>query len=169
MSKTFRDLGLSDPILQNIEPLTWQQPTAVQESAVPALLTGADCVAVANTGSGKTAAFLLPLLERLLREKKAPQAKKVRALILSPVRELAQQTARTAAQLGLGLDISMLCSVGGSRLAPQIAALESSMGVTLIERSGRGFRLTTAGDYFYRNGKQVLRSAEELCTRTAEL
>ena len=107
MSKTFRDLGLSDPILQNIEPLTWQQPTAVQESAVPALLTGADCVAVANTGSGKTAAFLLPLLERLLREKKAPQAKKVRALILSPVRELAQQTARTAAQLGLGLDISL--------------------------------------------------------------
>ena len=118
MSKTFRDLGLSDPILQNIEPLTWQQPTAVQESAVPA---------VANTGSGKTAAFLLPLLERLLREKKAPQAKKVRALILSPVRELAQQTARTAAQLGLGLDISMLCSVGGSRLAPQIAALENGI------------------------------------------
>lgn len=140
MSKTFRDLGLSDPILQNIEPLTWQQPTAVQESAVPALLTGADCVAVANTGSGKTAAFLLPLLERLLREKKAPQAKKVRALILSPVRELAQQTARTAAQLGLGLDISMLCSVGGSRLAPQIAALENGIDLW-ISTPGRALDL----------------------------
>ncbi len=140
MSKTFRDLGLSDPILQNIEPLTWQQPTAVQESAVPALLTGADCVAVANTGSGKTAAFLLPLLERLLREKKAPQAKKVRALILSPVRELAQQTARTAAQLGLGLDISMLCSVGGSRLAPQIAALKNGIDLW-ISTPGRALDL----------------------------
>ena len=64
MSKTFRDLGLSDPILQNIETLTWQQPTAVQESAVPTLLTGTDCVAVANTGSGKTAAFLLPFFFR---------------------------------------------------------------------------------------------------------
>ena len=140
MSKTFRDLGLSDPILQNIEALTWQQPTAVQESAVPALLTGADCVAVANTGSGKTAAFLLPLLERLVREKKSPKARKVRALILSPVRELAQQTARTAAQLGLGLEISMLCSVGGSRLAPQIAALEGGIDLW-ISTPGRALDL----------------------------
>ena len=61
------------------------------------------------------------------------------------------------------------CYISQSAISQQIAALESSMGVTLIERSGRGFRLTTAGDYFYRNGKQVLRSAEELCTRTAEL
>ena len=61
------------------------------------------------------------------------------------------------------------CGVSQSAISQQIAALESSMGVTLIERSGRGFRLTTAGDYFYRNGKQVLRSAEELYTRTAEL
>lgn len=140
MSKTFRDLGLSDPILQNIETLTWQQPTAVQESAVPTLLTGADCVAVANTGSGKTAAFLLPLLERLVREKKSTKPRKVRALILSPVRELAQQTARTAAQLSLGLELSLLCSVGGSRLAPQIAALEGGIDLW-ISTPGRALDL----------------------------
>lgn len=140
MSKTFRDLGLSDPILQNIETLTWQQPTAVQESAVPTLLTGADCVAVANTGSGKTAAFLLPLLERLVREKKIAKPRKVRALILSPVRELAQQTARTAAQLSLGLELSLLCSVGGSRLAPQIAALEGGIDLW-ISTPGRALDL----------------------------
>lgn len=140
MSKTFRDLGLSDPILQNIESLTWQQPTAVQESAVPTLLTGADCVAVANTGSGKTAAFLLPLLERLVREKKSAKPRKVRALILSPVRELAQQTARTAAQLSLGLELSLLCSVGGSRLAPQIAALEGGIDLW-ISTPGRALDL----------------------------
>lgn len=140
MSKTFRDLGLSDPILQNIETLTWQQPTAVQESAVPTLLTGADCVAVANTGSGKTAAFLLPLLERLVREKKSAKPRKVRALILSPVRELAQQTARTAAQLSLGLELSLLCSVGGSRLAPQIAALEGGIDLW-ISTPGRALDL----------------------------
>lgn len=140
MSKTFRDLGLSDPILQNIETLTWQQPTAVQESAFPTLLTGADCVAVANTGSGKTAAFLLPLLERLVREKKSAKPRKVRALILSPVRELAQQTARTAAQLSLGLELSLLCSVGGSRLAPQIAALEGGIDLW-ISTPGRALDL----------------------------
>lgn len=140
MSKTFRDLGLSDPILQNIETQTWQQPTAVQESAVPTLLTGADCVAVANTGSGKTAAFLLPLLERLVREKKSAKPRKVRALILSPVRELAQQTARTAAQLSLGLELSLLCSVGGSRLAPQIAALEGGIDLW-ISTPGRALDL----------------------------
>lgn len=140
MSKTFRDLRLSDPILQNIETLTWQQPTAVQESAVPTLLTGADCVAVANTGSGKTAAFLLPLLERLVREKKSAKPRKVRALILSPVRELAQQTARTAAQLSLGLELSLLCSVGGSRLAPQIAALEGGIDLW-ISTPGRALDL----------------------------
>ena len=140
MSKTFRDLGLSDPILQNIETLTWQQPTAVQESAVPTLLTGADCVAVANTGSGKTAAFLLPLLERLVREKKSAKPRKVRALILSPVRELAQQTARTAAQLSLGLELSLRCSVGGSRLAPQIAALEGGIDLW-ISTPGRALDL----------------------------
>ena len=140
MSKTFRDLGLSDPILQNIETLTWQQPTAVQETAVPTLLTGADCVAVANTGSGKTAAFLLPLLERLVREKKSAKPRKVRALILSPVRELAQQTARTAAQLSLGLELSLLCSVGGSRLAPQIAALEGGIDLW-ISTPGRALDL----------------------------
>lgn len=140
MSKTFRDLGLSDPILQNIETLTWQQPTAVQESAVPTLLTGADCVAVASTGSGKTAAFLLPLLERLVREKKSAKPRKVRALILSPVRELAQQTARTAAQLSLGLELSLLCSVGGSRLAPQIAALEGGIDLW-ISTPGRALDL----------------------------
>lgn len=140
MSKTFRDLGLSDPILQNIETLTWQQPTAVQESAVPTLLTGVDCVAVANTGSGKTAAFLLPLLERLVREKKSAKPRKVRALILSPVRELAQQTARTAAQLSLGLELSLLCSVGGSRLAPQIAALEGGIDLW-ISTPGRALDL----------------------------
>lgn len=140
MSKTFRDLGLSDPILQNIETLTWQQPTAVQESAVPTLLTGADCVAVANTGSGKTATFLLPLLERLVREKKSAKPRKVRALILSPVRELAQQTARTAAQLSLGLELSLLCSVGGSRLAPQIAALEGGIDLW-ISTPGRALDL----------------------------
>lgn len=140
MSKTFRDLGLSAPILQNIETLTWQQPTAVQESAVPTLLTGADCVAVANTGSGKTAAFLLPLLERLVREKKSAKPRKVRALILSPVRELAQQTARTAAQLSLGLELSLLCSVGGSRLAPQIAALEGGIDLW-ISTPGRALDL----------------------------
>lgn len=140
MSKTFRDLGLSDPILQTIETLTWQQPTAVQESAVPTLLTGADCVAVANTGSGKTAAFLLPLLERLVREKKSAKPRKVRALILSPVRELAQQTARTAAQLSLGLELSLLCSVGGSRLAPQIAALEGGIDLW-ISTPGRALDL----------------------------
>ena len=73
-------------------------------------------------------------------------------------------------ELGLSQEeLAKRCGVSQSAISQQIAALESSMGVTLIERSGRGFRLTTAGDYFYRNGKQVLRSAEELCTRTAEL
>lgn len=140
MQVTFRDLGLSEPILANIEKAGWQTPTAIQKTAVPKLLADTDCVATANTGSGKTAAFVIPLLEGLKRKRKWVVDKRVRALILCPVRELAQQTAKTIEQLAEGLNLRVLCSVGGSRLAPQITALQSGIDIW-VSTPGRALDL----------------------------
>lgn len=144
MQKTFRDLGLSDPILHNLETALWQHPTAIQAAALPKLLTGVDCVATANTGSGKTGAFLLPLLMKLAESTKDRASKRVKALILSPVRELAQQTAKTAEALAQDLNLRLLCSVGGSRLAPQIAALNEGIDLW-ISTPGRALDLIKQG------------------------
>ena len=93
----FADLGLSKDALAAVEKLGYENPTPVQEQAIPLVLEGRDLIAAASTGTGKTAAFLLPILSTLPRVKGRNRAPRV--LVVSPTRELAQQIARTCMQI----------------------------------------------------------------------
>ena len=96
---TFADLSLSAPLLRAVADLGYAEPTPVQVAAIPAILGGGDVWASARTGSGKTAAFLLPLLERIASGASA-SPKPVRALVLVPTHELATQIAEAALPAG---------------------------------------------------------------------
>ncbi len=96
----FAKLGLIEPLLQSIRELGFEEPTPIQRQAIPLLLEGRDVVAQAQTGTGKTAAFALPLLQRL-----DIDSRSVQALILSPTRELAVQVAGQVHALGRHLEV----------------------------------------------------------------
>ena len=91
---SFNKLGLSAPILKAIEDQGYTEPSAIQAQAIPAILEGQDVMAAAQTGTGKTAGFTLPLLEILSKGENA-QSNQVRALVLTPTRELAAQVAES--------------------------------------------------------------------------
>ena len=93
----FSKLGLSDPILKAVADLGYSAPTSIQKQAIPVILSGRDLVAGAQTGTGKTASFVLPILEAFNTERKL-RGKRIRALILVPTRELAIQVEANVAQ-----------------------------------------------------------------------
>ena len=115
---TFHKLGLSDPILQAIEEKGYTTPTEIQRKAIPAILEGRDIIATAQTGTGKTAAFVLPMLAALSGDRKR-RAKRFRALILVPTRELAMQVEDNIRQYGKHLSVASMVMVGGVDLEPQ--------------------------------------------------
>ena len=88
---TFADLGLAQPLLAALTSLEYTQPTPIQAQAIPHVMLGRDLQGIAQTGTGKTAAFALPILHRLLVDRKQPLKRGVRCLVLSPTRELANQ------------------------------------------------------------------------------
>ncbi len=90
---TFADLGLSPTLLMTLEREGYSKPTPIQAQAIPHLLARHDLLGIAQTGTGKTAAFALPILQHILSDRKMPAPKSVRTLILSPTRELASQIA----------------------------------------------------------------------------
>ena len=114
---SFSTLKLSAPILTALADLGYEKPTAIQNKAIPHVLAGRDLIATAQTGTGKTASFVLPLLEQLnSRYKKANQklrGKRIRALILVPTRELAVQVEASISQYAKHLDISSMAMYGG--------------------------------------------------------
>ena len=114
---SFSTLKLSAPILTALADLGYEKPTAIQNKAIPHVLAGRDIIATAQTGTGKTASFVLPLLEQLnSRYKKANQklrGKRIRALILVPTRELAVQVEASISQYAKHLDISSMAMYGG--------------------------------------------------------
>ncbi|MCS5558975.1 MAG: DEAD/DEAH box helicase, partial [Oceanospirillaceae bacterium] len=85
---SFSNLGLCEPLLQAIEGLGYTSPTPIQKQAIPTVIAGKDLIATAQTGTGKTAAFVLPILEKFNQDRKL-RGKRIRALILTPTRELA--------------------------------------------------------------------------------
>ncbi|KFM57019.1 putative ATP-dependent RNA helicase DDX56, partial [Stegodyphus mimosarum] len=98
-SISFRDMGLDERILEAIARLNWAEPTLIQEKAIPLALDGKDILARARTGSGKTAAFVIPILQHILRKKKYSDVREVFALILAPSKELCNQIQRNIAEL----------------------------------------------------------------------
>ena len=109
---SFSSLGLSDPILKAVTELGYNTPTAIQKKAIPVILSGKDLIASAQTGTGKTASFVLPLLEKFNTERTL-RGKRIRALILTPTRELAVQVEASIQQYAKHLELSSMAMYGG--------------------------------------------------------
>ena len=131
----FAGLGLSPALAQAAADAGWAQPTTIQAAAVPALLRGRDVLAQAPTGSGKTAAFVLPLLQRLLDTPRwdTDRPRRLRVLILAPTRELAAQTGAVLAGLARSVApaLKAVLAVGGVSINPQLMALRGGAQVVL--------------------------------------
>src|SRR5436309_15538171 len=108
--ETFDDLGLSAPIRQSIKEVGFEHPTPIQAAVIPPALEGRDIIALAQTGSGKTAAFVIPLAQRLT------HGRGLRALIVSPTREIALQTQAFLELFGKNHDLNAACLIGGVKL-----------------------------------------------------
>ena len=132
---TFSQLGLSDPILQAISELGYVTPTPIQKKAIPVVLEGRDLLATAQTGTGKTASFVLPLLEKLNCQRQR-RAKRIRALILVPTRELAVQVESNISQYGKHLSLRSMTMVGGVDSEPQKQQLIEGVDI-LVATPGR--------------------------------
>ncbi|OON63378.1 DEAD/DEAH box helicase [Massilia sp. KIM] len=133
---SFASLGLIDPILATLDTLAYQTPTAVQQQAIPAVLAGKDVMAAAQTGTGKTAGFTLPLLQRLVKSGAKVSSNAARALILVPTRELAEQVHESVKAYGAGLELRTLAAYGGVSINPQMMALRKGIDV-LVATPGR--------------------------------
>ncbi len=133
---TFQDLGLSDKLLKALEKTTLKTPTPIQAQAIPQIMQGKDLMGLAQTGTGKTAAFGLPLLHRLLDIPHPPGPKNVRALILAPTRELALQIKENLETFTKGTHIKVLMVVGGASQLKQQQALTRGTDV-LVATPGR--------------------------------
>jgi ATP-dependent RNA helicase RhlE len=123
----FSTLGLSEPLLKSLKAQNFQQPYPIQQKAIPAILAGKDIFGVAQTGSGKTAAFVLPVLE-LLQKSSPPKSRYIKVLVLVPTRELAAQVADVFQTFSNGLSrrLNTQAVYGGVSINPQMMALSSA-------------------------------------------
>lgn len=128
---SFTSLGLSEPILRAIAEQGYSEPTPIQRQAIPVILEKKDVLAGAQTGTGKTAGFTLPLLERLGERTPAKGKRPVRALILTPTRELAAQVAESVETYGKYLSFRSTVIFGGVSINPQIATLRKGVDIVI--------------------------------------
>ncbi|GLU37170.1 MULTISPECIES: DEAD/DEAH box helicase [Pseudomonas] len=133
---TFAALGLIEPLLRALDGLGYQNPTPVQAQAIPAVLKGRDLLAAAQTGTGKTAGFALPLLQKLLQEGPQVAANSVRALVLVPTRELAEQVHDSFRAYGQHVPLRTAVAYGGVSINPQMMKLRKGVDV-LVATPGR--------------------------------
>ena len=131
----FSDLGLCDALQNAVASKGYDTPSPIQAQAIPAVLEGRDVMAAAQTGTGKTAGFTLPLLERL-RTGKAASHNQVRALVLTPTRELAAQVAESVATYGQHLPLKSTVVFGGVKINPQMQRLRGGVDI-LVATPGR--------------------------------
>ena len=132
----FKSLGLSDEVYRGIVRMGFRNPTPVQRKALPVVLTGVDAVVMARTGSGKTCAFLIPLLEKLLATTRPTSGSSVRGVILSPTIELSKQTLRVLQKLSADTDIRSIGIHGGEGMEKQFDLLSSKPDV-IVATPGR--------------------------------
>ncbi len=134
---SFSKLGLSAEIVRAVTARGYTEPTPIQKQAIPVILSGRDLLAGAQTGTGKTAGFTLPILQRLsARSANGPSRSPVRTLILTPTRELAAQVEESVREYGKFLNISSMTVFGGVNINPQIRRLKSRVDV-LVATPGR--------------------------------
>ena len=141
---TFDELGLAAPLLRAVQEKGYTEPSEVQAAAIPAVLTGRDVMATAQTGTGKTAGFTLPILQ-LLHNAGSYHPHRVRVLVLTPTRELAAQVGESVATYGAHLPFMSAVIFGGVKSNPQIAALRKGIDI-LIATPGRLLDLHQQGE-----------------------
>ncbi|HEV7768974.1 MAG TPA: DEAD/DEAH box helicase [Thermoanaerobaculia bacterium] len=125
LDTTFSNIGLSPEVVATIEKIGFVHPTPIQAAVIPTALTGRDVIGLAQTGSGKTAAFVLPMAERLT------HGRGVRGLIMAPTREIALQTKAFLDLFGKNHDLKTACLIGGVRMKPQLDALRENPDVVV--------------------------------------
>jgi len=133
---SFSDFGLLEPIQRAVRAENYATPTPIQVLAIPPLLQGRDLLGCAQTGTGKTAAFALPILHRLSADRRRPRPRAPRALILTPTRELASQVADSFGAYGRHLGLSRTAVFGGVAQTPQVRALTRGVDI-LVATPGR--------------------------------
>ena len=132
----FEGLNLIEPLLRNVEASGFTSPTEIQSATIPALLEGKDLMGISQTGGGKTAAFCLPLLQRLAENPKRPAPGQPRALILAPTRELANQIGQCLRDFKKGIRLFSSVVFGGAPMGPQIQELRRGCDI-LVATPGR--------------------------------
>ena len=142
---TFADLPLDPALLATVAELGYEQPSPIQAEAITPLLEGHDLLGQAATGTGKTAAFMLPMLQRLIdRRLEQPGRKGIFGLVLAPTRELAMQVNTAAARYGEGIGVRTLAVYGGAPIGPQLGALRRGVDV-VVATPGRAIDLINRG------------------------
>jgi superfamily II DNA/RNA helicase len=150
LSMNFADLGLSDELLQAVETAGYSEPTPIQAQAIPPVLMMKDLIGIAQTGTGKTASFVLPMIDILAHGRR--RALMPRSLILEPTRELAAQVAENFEKYGKNHDLKMALLIGGVQMGDQVKALDEGVDVLiatpgrLMDLFGRGKILLTGCD-----------------------
>jgi ATP-dependent RNA helicase RhlE len=153
---TFKDLKLEPPILKALEKQGYSQPTPIQEQAIPILLKGNDLLGVAQTGTGKTAAFGIPILNHLLKEKSSGQGRrKIKALVVTPTRELAIQIAENFTAYSQFTPLRNTVIFGGVKQSKQVASLQQGVDI-LVATPGRLLDLMNQGYITFRDLKYVV-------------
>lgn len=132
----FAKLGLIEPLLRTLQQLDYTTPTPVQAKAIPAVLAGRDLMAAAQTGTGKTAGFALPVLQRLALEGEKVASNSIRALVLVPTRELAEQVHNNVREYAENLPLSTYAVYGGVSINPQMMRLRRGVDL-LVATPGR--------------------------------
>ena len=149
---TFADLGLSPELLKAVEAAGYSEPTAIQAQAIPPVLMMKDIIGIAQTGTGKTAGFVLPMIDILASGRR--RARMPRSLILEPTRELAAQVAENFEKYGTNHDLKMALLIGGVQMGDQVKALDEGVDV-LIATPGRLMDLFERGKIML-NGCELL-------------
>ncbi|WP_375290450.1 DEAD/DEAH box helicase [Qipengyuania sp.] len=148
----FADLGLSPELLNAVEAAGYSEPTAIQAEAIPAVLMMKDIIGIAQTGTGKTASFVLPMIDILAQGRR--RARMPRSLILAPTRELAAQVAENFEKYGKNHDLTLALLIGGVQMGDQVKALDEGVDV-LIATPGRLMDLFERGKILL-NGCELL-------------
>lgn len=140
----FQDYSLCNELKQNLQELEYVKPTDIQFKAIPSILKGEDVLAIAQTGTGKTAAFVIPIIEIIYNRTRQSRYKNIQCVIMEPTRELVIQTTRVCNQLSKHTTIKTLGLLGGVEQDPQIAVLTKGVDI-LVATPGRLFDLLSQG------------------------
>ena len=133
---SFADLGLSEELLQSVAAAGYDTPTPIQEQAIPSVLMMRDIIGIAQTGTGKTAAFALPSLDYLSQTYQPLKSRAARMLVLAPTRELASQIAESFRTYGKFLRLTITTAFGGVPIGRQVRALQRGVDI-LVATPGR--------------------------------